>query len=180
MRRWVVLLAALVAAVSAKHDATIQKRPEEFNNDDVCVGALNVANPIYSGLPTPPPSLLTKSLPFDACATDIAFSGDPSAASQFSSYTSEVKDWYTSHRAELQSALASCTSLASYLTMDIPVCLSSTSAGSSTTGISTGPGPTSTAIPTSTAPNAAPPRRTDFAYAGAAAAAGFLGIVAVL
>ncbi|XXG99381.1 hypothetical protein Hte_005718 [Hypoxylon texense] len=175
MRGWVLLTVALAAVVTAGPDAIIEKRPDVLEDDDICKAALVPANSIYSGLPTPPPSLLTMSLPLDACATSIAFSGDASAASQFSSYTSEVKDWYASHRAQLQSALASCTSLASYLTMDVPVCFSST--GSTSTVASTAM-PTATSTPSATS-NAAP-RETELMWAGAAVAAGFLGIIAAI
>ncbi|KAI4859841.1 hypothetical protein F4820DRAFT_138720 [Hypoxylon rubiginosum] len=178
MRSWVILMAVLVVVVSAEHNVIIeglQKRPEILDDDDICKGALVPANSIYSGLPMPPPSLVTMSLPFDACATSIAFSGDASVASQFSSYTSEVKDWYTSHRAQLQSALASCTSLASFLTMDIPVCLSSIS----DLGPTSAANPTLAATPTPSATSNAASRKTG-ARAGAAAAAGLLGVVAAL
>ncbi|KAI2620733.1 hypothetical protein GGS26DRAFT_307000 [Hypomontagnella submonticulosa] len=159
--------------------------------DEQCQKAVASAQSIYTSLPTPPPALLSMSLPSDPCATSIAFSGDAAAASKFSSYTSKVMDWYTSHSAQLQSALAPCSSLASFVAQEIPVCTSSVSSsfttGSGATPTSTGSSSVSPSSATTgaagssstAAPNAAP-RETGFIGAAAVAAMGFVGAIAAL
>ncbi|KAI1399068.1 hypothetical protein F4819DRAFT_435559 [Hypoxylon fuscum] len=176
-----VFLSTTLAAVAsaqvpglAKRDVieARQRRPQAF--DDQCRNALASAQPLYSDLPTPPPSLLSMSLPSDPCATSAAFSGDVSAASQFSSYTAEVMGWFTSHSAQLESALAPCPTLASYITQKVPICTSSAGGSVSTGSTTAGPTSTTTGSPLAT-PNAAA-RNSQFVHA----AAGLLGAIAVL
>ncbi|KAI1370260.1 hypothetical protein F4677DRAFT_438946 [Hypoxylon crocopeplum] len=194
----VIFIAAFLASVSAqipgpaKRDTVNEARQQPRDTDEQCQSAAAAASSLYADLPTPPPALLTMSLPSDPCATSVAFSGDASAASQFSTYTSKVLDWYTSHSAQLQSALAPCSSLASYVTAQVPVCTSAgdtTSTESDVGPISTssdggGSSPTSgttdgaSSSPTET-PNVAP-RETGLAGIVAIAAAGFMGALAAL
>ncbi|KAI0011235.1 hypothetical protein F4779DRAFT_234342 [Xylariaceae sp. FL0662B] len=158
--------------------------------DAQCQSALTQVAPLYSDLPTPPPALLTMSLPSDPCATPT-LTGD--AASQFSSYTSEALVWYSSHSAELSSALDSCSELASYAA-SVPVCSAAvnatatmTSAGSiSATSSSSGDAPATSdttggpSSPTTAVPVNAAPRETGLVGMVAIAAAGFIGVVATL
>ncbi|KAI2619897.1 infection structure specific protein [Hypoxylon sp. NC1633] len=188
----ILLFAALATAVAsqdsqpgepAKRDV-VEGRQQFVITDAQCERALTSAMSVYAGQPTPPPALLSTKLPSDPCAVSIAFSGHPSASSQFSSYTSEVVDWYASHSAQLQSVLAPCSSLASYLTLKVPIC---TSSAQSTSAAVEGTGPTSTAessgetttSSSTVTPNAAP-RETGLVGIAAVAAAGFLGAVAAL
>ncbi|KAI0379202.1 hypothetical protein F5Y04DRAFT_259972 [Hypomontagnella monticulosa] len=188
------LITALIAVITAiqlpgltERDVIEGRQKLPGITDPQCQNAVASAQTIYESLPTPPPALLSMSLPSDPCATSIAFSGDAAAASKFSSYTSKVMDWYTSHSAQLQSVLAPCSSLASVVAQQIPFCTSSMNL-SSTAGSSATPAPTSaTNFPTSTTtdssstatPNAAARETGSISYA-AIAAMGFIGAIAAL
>ncbi|KAI1497479.1 hypothetical protein F5X99DRAFT_363088 [Biscogniauxia marginata] len=179
----VVLAAALVGAASAhlpavaKRDFFLQGRQEL---DETCQSAINDIMPLYADLPMPPDDLLSITMPADPCATPTLTG---SLSSELSSYTSEVLDWYSSNGAALESALASCTSLSAYAS-EVPVCSTAASTGAGTTAAGSSSRATSTSGSTASSgsasqtatPNAAP-RETGFVVA---AAAGFLGAVAVL
>ncbi|KAI1081690.1 hypothetical protein F5B20DRAFT_588280 [Whalleya microplaca] len=121
-----VLFSVAFGMVSAQTPSLARRGVLEARQtvDAQCQSALTEVMPLYSDLPTPPPVLLTMSLPSDPCATPTLTGDD---ASQFNSYTSEVLVWYSSHSAELSSALASCSDLASYAT-NVPVCSSAVNA----------------------------------------------------
>ncbi|KAK6082589.1 infection structure specific protein [Seiridium cupressi] len=200
-------VATLVAAASAQLPAVVRRDFLEARQtaslDAACQSAVASVLPLYQEIPTPPEDLQSVTLPADPCETP-SFTG--TLASEYSSYTSEVLDWYTSHSAELLSALASCTELASYAS-EVPVCssfasgaLSSATAGATTTDDSsasatatggsssaTGAGSsaaTATGSASATKTGAASvsqaggARETGF-VAGVIAAAGFVGAVAV-
>lgn len=129
----VVLAAALVSTVSA-HLPAIAKREflenrQEQDLDESCVSAINDVMPLYESLPIPSDDLLSITLPADPCATP-ELTG--SLSSEYSSYTSELMDWYSSNSAALSSAMAECTSLADYES-ELPVCSSAAAAASATT-----------------------------------------------
>ncbi|KAI1635075.1 hypothetical protein F4809DRAFT_473535 [Biscogniauxia mediterranea] len=204
----VVLAAALVSAASA-HLPAVAKREflqnrQDQDLDETCVSAVTAVMPLYDSLPTPPDDLLSVTMPADPCATPT-FTG--SLASEYSSYTSEVMDWYSSNSAALNDAISSCTNLASYQTA-VPSCSSdaaattdagnttaapgSSSAGpSSTSGFatatttsgssaSTGTNGSSSSSSTVTPTANAAPRETGYVMVAAAAAAGLMGVVAAL
>ncbi|KAL7627326.1 hypothetical protein AAE478_001518 [Parahypoxylon ruwenzoriense] len=178
----VVVVVVIAASASASAQGPpLAMRQDLTVTDAKCQSALDSAAPIYSDLPTPPPSLLTMSLPSDPCEATPAFSGNSVAASDFSSYTSEVMAWYTSHSAALASALAPCPSLASYVTQGVRICTTTTATGSTATDSSSSSLPTSGAVEsaTSTSRNVAP-RETGFLGVAAVAAAGFMGVAVVV
>ncbi|KAH9908463.1 hypothetical protein F4778DRAFT_348873 [Xylariomycetidae sp. FL2044] len=131
-----LLLAAVASAHQipriAQRDFIHEIRQDGPEVNTGCQSALSQILPLYSSLPTPPPAILTAGLPTDPCATP-SLTGD--AAAQYTSYSSEVLSWYTSHSAELQSALAECTQLMDYAT-GVPVC--STMMGGAGGAMSTG------------------------------------------
>lgn len=191
-------IASLVAVASAqlppivRRDFLVQAR-ETATLDDACQTAIASVLPIYSEIPTPPLDLLSATLPADPCETP-SFSG--SLASEYSSYTSEILEWYSSNSAELLSALASCAELSSYAT-EVPVCSkdtpyhtsvieATTTEGSYSTGAASGAGKTGAEYSTTAA--ASSPSRVSTAgaaretglIAAAIAGAGFLAAVAAL
>ncbi|KAI1491556.1 hypothetical protein F5X96DRAFT_630955 [Biscogniauxia mediterranea] len=197
----VVLAAALVSTASAhlpavaKREFLQSRQDQDQDIDAACVSAVNAVMPLYDSLPNPPDDLLSVTLPAEPCATPT-FTG--SLASEFSSYTSEVMDWYSSNSAAINSAIASCTSLADY-EFEVPVCSSSGAAGASATTTeaasttatpgSSSSGPTSTSGTSSSSSSSstvtptanAAPRETGYVMvAAAAAAAGLMGVVAAL
>ncbi|KAK5625381.1 hypothetical protein RRF57_001097 [Xylaria bambusicola] len=174
--------------------------------DPECQSALSNVMTIYSSAPTPPADLLSVTLPADPCVTP-SFTGK--LASEWSSYTSAAVEWYYDHTSEINQIVSACSDVVEQIpgATDIPVCStgstvvvgvgSTTAAATSTpaqsssaasTGVSTSAsaggasdGTSSSASPSSTVnvPNAAP-RETGFAVVAAAAAAGFMGAVAML
>ncbi|KAI0133005.1 infection structure specific protein [Xylariales sp. AK1849] len=174
-----VAVAALVAVTSAQLPAVARRDFIEARQtaslDVACQSAIASVLPIYSELPSAPADLLTATLPSDPCETP-SFTG--SLSSEYSSYTSEVLVWYTSHSDELLSALASCTELSSYASQ-VPVCSSAASGASSVSASATTTSTSSASSGTATPSKNAAPRETGL-VAAVVAAAGFIGAVAAL
>lgn len=195
----VAILAAVASAqlpAIARREFLVEARATQAL-DDACQTAIANVLPIYSQIPIPPEDLQSATLPSDPCETP-SFTG--TLAAEYSSYTSEVLDWYTSHSADLLSALASCSELAAYAT-GVPVCssyaseaLSSASAivtatyessaietaqGSATDAVSSASKTAAASTSASAVVTAGGARETGFA-AGIIAAAGFVAAVVAL
>ncbi|TGJ85813.1 hypothetical protein E0Z10_g2955 [Xylaria hypoxylon] len=178
----------------AKRDFIENRQYDDLDVDPTCKSALSAIETIYSSVPTPPADLLSVTLPADPCVTP-SFTG--TLESEWSSYTSEALQWYTSHADDFANFLTACSGLVDEsAATNIPVCSSDlTALGSAptittpaqTTTDATGSGPASStgasstpsSSPTVATPNAAA-RETGFVVAAAMAAAGFMGAVAVL
>ncbi|KAI3332397.1 hypothetical protein HD806DRAFT_480438 [Xylariaceae sp. AK1471] len=205
----VILAAAAIGAVTAQVPAIAKREFIENRQDDgldpACESALSAVMPLYSELPTPPADLLSMTLPADPCVTP-SFTGK--LGEEWSSYTSEALQWYSSHSDELNSIVTACSDIAAQAgaITGVPVCTSglgglpgattsapaqttSESGSSPTTSDATKPAsgsPSSTGASSSGSPSTssvstgAAPRETGFVVAAAAAAVGFMGAIAVL
>ncbi|KAI1339473.1 hypothetical protein F5Y15DRAFT_382660 [Xylariaceae sp. FL0016] len=189
----VLLVAAVAGLASAEQLPSVAKR--EFLDarqdlSDECQSAITAVLPLYSSLPTPAADLENLTLDSDPCATPTLTG---SVASDFSSYSSAVLDWYTSNSAELNSALASCSELSAYAS-EVPICSSAiasitsgaTSATatsdstSSTGGSSKGSSSTGGSASATQVSQGGAPRETGFVFAAGAAGAALMAAVAAL
>lgn len=105
------------AAAASAYLPNLQARQTDTGFSAECQSAMNDIMPIYSDMPTPPPALMTATMPADPCATP-EFSG--SELSQYESYMSAVSDWANSNSAAINSALQECDELTQYAS--VPVC----------------------------------------------------------
>lgn len=123
-----LVLSASLAAVASAHLPAVVKRdfvqPRQTDGlDDKCQNALNELMPVYNALPTPPPALMSATLPADPCVTP-SFKGETAKA--WESYTSEAFGWFSSHSSEIVAALSDCPELLS-VAQTLPVCTTTTS-----------------------------------------------------
>lgn len=126
-----LMLSASLAAVASAHLPAVVKRdfvqPRQTDGlDDKCQNALKELMPVYNALPTPPPVLLSATLPADPCVTP-SFKGETAKA--WNSYTSEAFGWFSSHSSEIVAALSDCPELLS-VAQTLPVCTTTTSSTS--------------------------------------------------
>ncbi|CAK7231260.1 hypothetical protein SEUCBS140593_007866 [Sporothrix eucalyptigena] len=122
-----LLLASLAAsAVSAKqlfpgHNAIrrdLQARQTDATNsalpsEEACLTDLASA---YASIPTEPPALVSY-IETVSVTDPCAFTLPASISSLVESYESELEDWYTSHSAEIASALSECPAYSSYASL---------------------------------------------------------------
>lgn len=125
------MLSASLAAVASAHLPAVVKRdfvqPRQTGGlDDKCQNALKELMPVYNALPTPPPVLLSATLPADPCVTP-SFKGETAKA--WNSYTSEAFGWFSSHSSEIVAALSDCPELLS-VAQTLPVCTTTSSSTS--------------------------------------------------
>lgn len=140
-----LVLSASLAAVASAHLPAVVKRefvqPRQTDGlDDKCQDALRELMPIYNALPTPPPALLSATLPADPCVTP-SFKGETAKA--WNSYTSEAFGWFSSHSSEIVGVLSECPELLS-VAQTLPVCTTTS------TSKAVKPTPTTTAAPKTT------------------------------
>ncbi|CAK7225683.1 hypothetical protein SCUCBS95973_005946 [Sporothrix curviconia] len=124
-----ILLASLAAsAVSAKqlypgHNQVrrdIAARQTDSSGDSTAVpsdvACLTDLASVYDTMPTEPPALASYIM--TVSVTDpCAFTLPSSISSIAASYGSELEDWYTSHSAEIASALSECPAYSSYASL---------------------------------------------------------------
>ncbi|ORY58120.1 uncharacterized protein BCR38DRAFT_489600 [Pseudomassariella vexata] len=186
------ITASLVATASASIPAVARRaflatRQTDIS-DPVCIDVIASVLPLYNSLPTPPPSLVSATFPSDPCETP-SFTGE--LASDYTSYSSEALEWYSSNSAEIISALSACPAITKDQTI-IPICStltagdnddsSNTESGSATATDADSEGASSTgssAASSGAVTRNVAPRETGFVAAGIAAA-GFIGAIAAL
>lgn len=138
-----VLFSALVASVSAETVRVIARDLVEVRelmprqsgdasglDSSQCAAALSSLLPIATSVPTPPAdveSALASITITDLCSVPTNLPA--SVLSELSVYESTVLDWFSSHSAELESALSACPEFTSYLS-DAPVCTTGAGSGS--------------------------------------------------
>ncbi|RYP62649.1 hypothetical protein DL771_009642 [Monosporascus sp. 5C6A] len=172
------------AAVASAYIPNLQARQTTALSEE-CQSAIAEVMPLFSAQPTPPPVIMTASMPADPCATPDLSGSD---LSQYQSWTSAVYDWATSNSAALNSALQQCTELTDMAS--IPTCTGSaaqptggSSEDSAATPTPTGSPSSNTNEPSNTADANATPtpgaasRETGMMAAAVVAAAGVLGFV---
>lgn len=128
-----LIFSASLAAVASAHLPAVVKRdfvqPRQTDGLDAkCQNALNDLMPVYNALPTPPPVLMSATLPADPCVTP-SFKGETAKA--WESYTSVAFGWFSSHSSEIVAALSDCPELLS-VAQTLPVCTTTTSSTSKT------------------------------------------------
>ncbi|KAK9420787.1 hypothetical protein SUNI508_00878 [Seiridium unicorne] len=151
---------------------------------------------LAASVPTPSPELSSAlqqyvstaavTNPTAVCAVTTAFPS--SLSSQYSSYDSAVSSWYNKESSDIDALISSCStesnvqtiaSVVSLFSAYDSVCASATSSGaSSSTGSATAPTGSGATSSTSSS-TAGAPKQTGM-VAGAMAAAGFIGAVAML
>jgi hypothetical protein len=187
LRGLLVTVAGFFAIASA--DMLLEPRQLE-GLSPACQSAASSLLPLVTGIPPLPTELATVAMTNPCSVPSLT----GAAATQFSSWSSSIDQWYSSHSDQLNSALSACSELTQYAT-GLPICDPSAthsqshtdshtsghtaSPTGSATGSHSGSASGSTPAPTSVAQGHAAPRETGFVGPAALAAAGILGLMAL-